>query len=48
MAPKVIRKNSQAKGPDLDDTLENDRPPTKQLRMKGSSGNSLYTEESFR
>lgn len=30
-APKVIRNNSQAKGPILDDTLESDLTPTKQL-----------------
>ncbi len=30
-APKVIRNNSQAKGPILDDTLESDMAPTKQL-----------------
>ncbi len=37
-APKVIRNNSQAKGPFLDDTLESEMTPTKQL----------YVEESFR
>lgn len=30
-APKVLRNNSQAKGPILDDTLESDMAPTKQL-----------------
>ena len=44
-APKVIRNNSQAKGPNPDDTLESLWAPTKQLYVAGIKGN---VEESFR